>query len=41
LFAFHNLDVRTRQLMLEEITLDVSLGSLYLSKRFSPAGQRD
>ena len=30
-----------RQLMLEEIALDVSLGSLYLSKRLSPAGQRD
>ncbi len=37
-FKFQNLDPDLRQLMLAEVELDISNGSLYVSKRFSPRG---
>jgi hypothetical protein len=36
-----NLDARVRDLMLAEIALDVERRSLYLSRRFTPAGEGD
>src|SRR5438552_10446078 len=41
MFDFRNLDQRTRQLMLEEIAMDVSSGLLSLSPRLSEVGKRD
>lgn len=38
-FNFKNLDKRTRELMLEEVELDLKNEELYLSKRFSGAGR--
>lgn len=36
-----NLDARTRQLMLEELALDVANGTLYISARLSDRGRAD
>lgn len=37
-FVFHDLDQRTRQLMLDEFKLALTQGSLYMSTRLSGAG---
>lgn len=37
-FNFKNLDQKTRELMLEEIALDINQGTLYYSKRFNAHG---
>lgn len=39
--SLKNLDDQTRQLMLEEIDLDVSQNTLYISSRLSNAGRND
>lgn len=38
-FVFDNLDPATRQLMIEELKLDLAAGRAYISPRLSPAGQ--
>ncbi len=39
--AYKNLDERTRELMLDEVNLDVSQGTLYLSKRLTEEGKQN
>jgi len=39
--TYKNLDERTRELMLDEVNLDVSQGTLYLSKRLTEEGKQN